>query len=347
MNNSKEENRSAEILIVDDDPKSLQVLGNLIKDIGYHVEFALNGKEALNWLSKKKFDLVLLDVMMPEMDGFEVCEKIKSNPEAISIPVIFLTAQDDVESKVKAFDFGAIDYITKPFNKNELSARVTTQVKLKLMNEKLINYSNLLETKNRNILDSINYAKKIQSAIIPDIHTLQQIFPECFVLFKPKDIVSGDFYWFKIRGDKIIIAVVDCTGHGVPGAIMSMIGYTALNQAFDQHKMSQPNEILDFMHLFVMKFLNKTDDYKSLTDGMDLSVCVIDKNTNKLSFAGAHRSLIIVRNEELNAYKGNSWSVGELFIAGDKFTKTEIELEKNDTIYMYTDGYADQFSGVS
>ncbi|MCK4819491.1 response regulator, partial [bacterium] len=135
------------ILIVDDIPKNLQVLGNILSHEGYKFEFSTDGKKALDWTKNKNFDLILLDVMMPEMSGFEVCERLKANPETSDIPIIFLTARTDTESIVKGFNLGAVDYITKPFNESELLSRVSTQVTLKKshdeisQNLKLITYS--------------------------------------------------------------------------------------------------------------------------------------------------------------------------------------------------------------
>ena len=135
------------ILIVDDNPKNLQVLGSTLKDVGYKVDFATSGKDALEWLEEKTYDLVLLDVMMPEMDGFEVCEIIRGNNQFDNLPVLFLTAQTDKESTVKGFELGAQDYITKPFDKGELLARVKTQLELKRAKELLQATNRLLEEK--------------------------------------------------------------------------------------------------------------------------------------------------------------------------------------------------------
>jgi len=154
------------ILIVDDDTNNLKVLGNMVKAEDYKAEFALNGKEAIAWLKRQIFDLILLDVMMPIMDGYELMEIVQNSKSWKNIPVIFLTAQDDIESTIKAFEMGAIDYVTKPFNKAELMARVNTQVNLKLMNDKVKHYSLELEKRNKQIIDSINYAKKIQKCNI-------------------------------------------------------------------------------------------------------------------------------------------------------------------------------------
>src|SRR3972149_2489957 len=225
------------ILAVDDNPKNIQVLGNLIKNENYKVEFALNGKSALEWLQRREFDLVLLDVMMPEIDGFEVCRRIKQDPVLRHIPIIFITARDDEESIVSGFKSGAVDYITKPFKRNELLSRVSTHLELKKAREEIA-------LKNKSITSSINYARRIQQSILPSDEMIKKILPESFVLYRPKEIIGGDFFWIHNIGDKIIVAVADCTGHGVPGSIVSMLGISLLNEIFWKKNMYNADEIL-------------------------------------------------------------------------------------------------------
>ncbi len=339
--------KNINILIVDDDTTNLKVLGNSINKEGYNVEFALNGIEALKWLEQKNFDLILLDVNMPKMNGYEVCKKIKDEKKWENIPVIFLTAKNDIKSTIKAFNVGAVDYIIKPFNKTELLARIATQIKLKLLHDEINDYNQELEKINNRIAENISYAQIIQEAFLPEIKELQTKFPDSFIFYKPKDIVSGDFYWFKNIHNLTIVAVVDCTGHGVSGAIMSTIGYTALNEAVIQLNIIKPNEILDYMHKFISKFLNKTDGINSLPDGMDMAICVIDKNTNKVQFAGANLPVFMLQNKQLEKYSGNIWSIGQLFVSNIKFQLTEFTINEGSTIYMFTDGYCDQFGGVN
>lgn len=200
----------------------------------------MDGKKALEWTKRKDFDLILLDVMMPEMSGFEVCEHLKANSKTSDIPIIFLTARTDTESIVKGFNLGAVDYVTKPFNKSELLARVSTQVALKKSRDETLKYLKLLK-------DSVNYAEKIQDAVLPSPEILYDVFPGYFILYKPKDIVSGDFYWINRIKNFIYIAAADCTGHGVPGAFMSMLGITLLNEIVSKSRLDNPNQILNFL----------------------------------------------------------------------------------------------------
>ena len=215
----------AKVLIIDDEPKNIQVLASILWEEGYQIEFTTNGSEAVNWATEDKFDLILLDIMMPELDGYQVCERIKQNNKSAGIPIIFLTARTDQESIVNGFKAGAVDYITKPFKKDELLARVNTHIKLQRSTRKINKLYN--ET-----LESLRYAKKIQRTIIPSPKILNSILPNNFIFYNQRDIVGGDFFWIKELENKIYLAVGDSSGHGVPGAMMSVLGVSILNNIF-------------------------------------------------------------------------------------------------------------------
>lgn len=202
-----------------------------------------------------------------------------------------------------------------------------------------------LESAYKDIKDSIHYAQRIQEAIMPDEDGIHSLFADSFIYFQPRDIVSGDFYWFHETSGKIFIACVDCTGHGVPGALMSMVGTTLLNQIVGEKKISSPDTILDELHIGVRHAL-KQDTGGETRDGMDIAVCVIDKKTDMLQYAGANRAFWLIRNGALTEIKADKFP-----IAGDQqedlrhFTAHTVKLENNDCIYLSTDGYADQFGG--
>ncbi|MDB4534422.1 tetratricopeptide repeat protein [Vicingaceae bacterium] len=209
---------------------------------------------------------------------------------------------------------------------------------------KIINHiNNELNTQKQEITDSINYASRIQNAILPSGDFLKECLPNSFLLYKPKDIVAGDFYWMEKIVDKVIFAVADCTGHGVPGAMMSVICSNALSKAVKEYNIYSPEEILNKVNDIVKDALhNKADEVR---DGMDISLCVWDKSTNKLLFSGAFNSFYYCRNNELNILKADRMPIGK-YIHNDKlFSLHEVQLQKGDMIYLYTDGYADQFGG--
>ncbi|MFI5203719.1 MAG: PP2C family protein-serine/threonine phosphatase, partial [Flavobacteriales bacterium] len=196
------------------------------------------------------------------------------------------------------------------------------------------------------ITDSIKYAKRIQEAIIPGEETLRSHLKNSFVLYKPKDIVSGDFYWIERKGNKILFAVVDCTGHGVPGAFMSIIGFNGLNQVVNEHNITQPGQILNKLNDIINSTLRQTVEDSKIRDGMDVAICCIDLDTNKLEFAGAFNPLYILRDGKILEIKGDDKPIGNFMDEETPlFTNQIIDLLPNDKLYLFSDGYADQFGG--
>ena len=199
--------------------------------------------------------------------------------------------------------------------------------------------------KNQEIIDSITYAKRIQDAILLPVHLVKNHLPDSFVLFKPKDIVAGDFYWVEDIGEKVIFAAADCTGNGVPGAMVSVVCHNALNSAVHQYDLIDPGKILDkTRELVIQQFSKSTEDVK---DGMDISLCVLDKKTLKLEFAGANNPLWLLRKNETEFFeiKSTKQSVGKGNLS-KPFEAHSIQLAKEDLIYIFSDGFADQFGGV-
>ena len=198
---------------------------------------------------------------------------------------------------------------------------------------------------NKDITDSIEYAKHIQIALFPDKLTLQKILREGFCLFKPKDIVSGDFYWVAELDGKSIIVAADCTGHGVPGAFMSIIGINFLNEiVFDENE-QKPSEILNRLRKKVVKTLVHSNRIEEAKDGMDMSLVILDHENMKLQYAGAYNHLYFIRGHMLEIIKADRMPVGLSAKAMKPFTNHEIDIQPGDQFYMFTDGYADQFGG--
>ena len=203
----------------------------------------------------------------------------------------------------------------------------------------------VIEEKQQEISDSINYAKRIQDAMMTSSVYLKDTLPKSFIFFKPKDVVSGDFYWiYKDQEDNIFFTVADCTGHGVPGAFMSMIGTSLLNEIIIEKEIKDTDKILHEMRAQIIKSLGQEQE-GGQKDGMDISLCKLNMKNKSVEFSGAHNSLVHVRDEELKTYRGDHQPVGLLL--GDKkpFTKHKVKLKKNDMLYIYSDGYQDQFGG--
>jgi serine phosphatase RsbU (regulator of sigma subunit) len=215
--------------------------------------------------------------------------------------------------------------------------RVTRGQKLVIEEQK-----KLVDEKNQEITDSITYAKRIQEAILPPIGEMREKLKDGFVYYKPKDIIAGDFYWLEQVGDVVLYAVADCTGHGVPGAMVSIVCNNTLNRAVREFKLINPAEILDKVRELVIETFEKSD--QEVKDGMDIALCAIDIKTNKLQFAGANNPIYIIRNGVLLETKGDKQAIGR-FAGSNPYTKHEFDIEEGDSIYTFTDGYPDQFGG--
>jgi serine phosphatase RsbU (regulator of sigma subunit) len=202
----------------------------------------------------------------------------------------------------------------------------------------------ILEVQKKNITDSINYASRIQTALLPPEELLNILLPEHFILYLPRDIVSGDFYWITISDGKTIIAVADCTGHGVPGAFMSMLGFTYLNEIVNKTPNVKANEILNELRKKVKSSLHQ-DDSSYNKDGMDIALAIIDKANMKLQYAGANNPLFICRKSQIINIPPDKMPIGIHSIECESFTLNEFDLELNDIVYMFSDGYMDQFGG--
>lgn len=327
------------ILITDDQPENIMLLGNILK--GYQKVIALNGEKALEIaVSENKPDLILLDVVMPGLDGFEVCKILKQNENTKDIPIIFITAKSEAEDETKGLEIGAADFITKPINPNVVLARVKYQLERKLYRENLQQTIETLAIQNKYITDSINYAKRIQTALLPSEETLNNFFENSFVIYMPKDIVSGDFYWQTKIDGKIIFAVGDCTGHGVPGAFMSMIGITLLNEIVNKNKIIDLSEILNELDKRIAEELQKEKD-ESTYDSIDMAICSYDEVSNVLEFGGAYRPLIYISENKLYEIKGEKKSLGDIK-KKIKYASTKVKLNNVTNIYLFTDGFVDQ-----
>jgi len=202
-----------------------------------------------------------------------------------------------------------------------------------------------IEKQNIRITDSIEYASRIQSAVLPPAEYIESILPEHFIYYKPRDIVSGDFYWLTKKNNLTVIAAVDCTGHGVPGAFMSMLGVALLNEIVGEDDLSDASVILQKLKENIIKSLHQTGDPDEAADGMDIALGIIDFDKKIMRFAGANNPLYIIRNNELNEIKADKLPLGIHFIENEPFTNHEIILESNDIIYFFSDGYVDQFGG--
>jgi len=224
------------------------------------------------------------------------------------------------------------------------------EAKLQLANEELEERVRArtaeLQVMHDDITDSINYANRIQNAILPDGKELAHCFRDCMVVYLPKDIISGDFYWSHRSGDITFVAVVDCTGHGVPGALMSMIGNNLLNQVIIEHGESDPAIILSEMDKGLERLLKRDRIVNSINDGMDMSICVIDHAARTITFAGAQQSALFFSDGEASELPSTKLTIGGISTTEHKsFTATQVPFRPGDRVYLMSDGFQDQFGG--
>lgn len=245
------------------------------------------------------------------------------------------TQEEKVEAQNRAFK------VLEEINvlKNKQTEELEQQVKERT--QEIRDKNDVLSVQNEEILHSIKYAKRLQDATLPSEKAMIQLFKDSSVLYRPKDIVSGDFYWIEEVDDLVFFAVADCTGHGVPGAMLSVFGNNALNRCINEYKLRDPGRILDTLTELVEISLTKNNS--EVSDGMDISLCVWDKG-KKLTYSGANNPLYLIRDGELLETKANKQPIGK-YVKRDPFTTHEFELQEGDSIFLFSDGYADQFGG--
>ena len=256
-------------------------------------------------------------------------EELRQNIEELSVTQDeMLITQDELEEA----------NIRLRKNEEELENKVLERT------AEIVRQKEVIERKNQDITASINYAKRIQEAMMPQIDLIKSCLPDSFVLLKPRDIVSGDFYWFGSVDNKYIIAAVDCTGHGVPGAFMSMMGDAYMNQIIKSRKITDANVILEELHYYIRRALKQ--DKSENQDGMDMALCVIDEKNRTVQYAGAKNPLIYINNNDIQIIRGDRSGIGGFQKHAEvKFTAHTIQVEKNAAFYIFSDGFQDQFGG--
>jgi serine phosphatase RsbU (regulator of sigma subunit) len=329
----------------------------------YRIYTATSGREGMKILEEKMIQLVITDQQIPDMSGIEFLEKIlKDYPDCMRM---IMTGAGDKGAIIEAFNRGNVyRYVAKPWNMEDLKMSIDSAMEvynLKIQNRDLINYledakRNLeqkvmertreIERQKVNITDSLHYASRIQNALMIPSEELDRIIPSYFILNKPKDIVSGDFYWVSRRGERLILAVADCTGHGVPGAFMSILGISFLNEIISQMDNPQANDILNRLREQVIRALGQTGKRDEARESMEMAVCVVDFSRRMLQFSGAFRPMYIISKGEFSVIKGDRMPVGIYGDERDSFNNREIPFREKDIIYLFTDGYVDQIGGL-
>ena len=201
-----------------------------------------------------------------------------------------------------------------------------------------------IELQQKELEESLRYAGSIQAALLPDFQVFGRLFSDSFILFKPRDIVSGDFFWIHKKNSVVAVAAADCTGHGVPGAFMSILGISFLNEIVTKC-IPRPSIILNKLRESVMKTLHQTGARSEHKDGMDIALCVIHLDSMEMEYSGAFNPLYLIRDNELTELRGDKMPIGISFMTETSFTNHKMPLKPGDRIYLFSDGYTDQFGG--
>ncbi len=266
----------------------------------------------------------------------DILEQVRDKKDKVSAEMDFPSLMGDRVMQLNAIP---------EYNGDATTIESVLMVSHDITSRKLIELE--IQTKNKKITESINYARRIQGAILPNNKVINQVLPESFIMYKAKDVVSGDFPWFMPIGDDLYIAAVDCTGHGVPGALISLIGYFLLNDIVRSRKITDPGIILDQLDEGVTQTLRQDRDDSETKDGMDIALCKINLKKGEVEYAGAHRPLYsITANGELTEIKGNKFPIGGgIYKNQTKFTNTKLKVKKGDSVFFCSDGFPDQFGG--
>lgn len=359
------------IMIADDEEEVHTVTRFALMDYTYKgrkLQFinAYTGIQAVTLLQENPdIALILLDVVMEHNHaGLEAVERIRTELQNHFVRIVLRTGQpgqapedeviikydiNDYKNKTELTDKKLFTTLTTGLRSYadiiEIEGfRQSLEAKVSERTIEVVTQSRIIEKKNNDITASINYAFRIQDSMLPDVDKMQRLLPSLFVLFKPRDIVSGDFYWCAEKEGKIVIAAIDCTGHGVPGAFMSMIGDSQLHQIINTDGITSPDVILNKLHLRVRSALKQGETQNR--DGMDMAICTIDPYRKIMDCAGAKNPILYIQDGILTQIKGDKMPIG-----GDQkedqriFIKHTVKLDKTTTVYLYSDGYQDQFGG--
>lgn len=317
------------IVVINSDGKIEHASQSVTRMLGYSPEF-LSGRQwwifAGDSKKEKKESLQYVNSLLrsqPEITSFTFERKIIShNGKAMWIQ--WNLSRNDSDSLI------GIGY--------DITQRKITEEKLKESNR-------LLQEKNEEITDSIEYAQKIQESFLPDIEKLKRKLNDAFVLYQPKDILSGDFYWFHAIESKIFVFAIDCTGHGVPGALMSVLAHSIIKEVILNKKIEQPSEILKTIDAELYEALGNHEKSEITKDGMDIALAVFDLKNDTVTFSGAFRPMVRIRDGKIYEYPASRYPIGFYQDIDKKFDEYQSEIKMGDQFYLFSDGYSDQFGG--
>lgn len=324
------------VAFLDDAGNILECNGAFLKIFGYN-ESELKGKKFVDLLQEEE----AIQEFEDQIIGDIPYETLGIRKDDTNLDIEIQERDIDTYS-----EFGYIVSVRDISKRKKAEAELEVKEAELKEAQKIVELSEIIKAKSMSITSSIKYAKRILNALLPEVQEIGKEFPESFIFYRPKDVVSGDFYWFTKEADKIIIGAIDCTGHGVPGSIMSMAGSVFLGQIVNLQEITAPDEILTRLHFNISKALKQ--DESGNRDGMDAALCTIDRHTGTLTFAGAKNSLVYFQDEQMYELKGDNAPIGGFWGKNEKtriFKSQSIEIDKPTTCYLFSDGYEDQFGG--
>ncbi len=362
-------NNKGNILVVDDNPANLRLLTGILSEQGYKVRPARDGFQALSTTQSVSLDLILLDINMPQMDGYEVCSKLKANAKTRNIPVIFISALSDVLDKVKAFGMGGVDYITKPFQVEEVLARVethlalqrlqnslrdkneelaktlqqlqATQEKLTIANQEISALNEKIKEENLRMRAELEVTKQLQQMILPKPEDLESIKGlEIAGYMEPADEVGGDYYDILQQDGKVKIGIGDVTGHGLESGVLMLMAQTAV-RTLQESNQTDPVQFLDIVNRTIYRNAQRINTAKNLT------LTLLDYADGTLSISGQHEEIIVVRAgglvERLDTIN-LGFPIGLDEEIADFIASEQVQLNPGDVVMLYTDGITEAFN---
>jgi serine phosphatase RsbU (regulator of sigma subunit) len=378
-------NMAVKVLIIEDDAFVALLLREFLTKWGYEiVDVISDGEKAIEAFKEHQPNILLVDILLDgPLTGIDVVSEIKKIQD---VPVLYITADLDAAIIDKSMHTEPSGYLIKPFDENQLKATIETalasfskisktlgqlkeELSMAMMQVEELSETNshlitatfreralkqeleatkaLIEAQSKKILDSINYSLRIQQSIIPSAEIFSDALGKHCVFYKPKDVVSGDFPWLLKKDRYVYYGAIDCTGHGVPGAMMSMIGNLLLNAIVQNgNECKTPSEVLAELHKAVVQTLKQDAEGNKAADGMDASLCRIDFEKKELLFSGAHLPMLFLRDGELETFKGDKFPVGGMqYRNRNTYSDHRIELKDGDKFFVFSDGIIDQVGG--
>ncbi|RKZ73276.1 MAG: serine/threonine protein phosphatase [Candidatus Parabeggiatoa sp. nov. 1] len=322
------------ILIVDDLPANLQFLNSILVERGYQVRPAINGQVALKIAQKTLPDLILLDIQMPGMNGYEVCEQLKANDKTHKIPIMFISALSEVFDKVKAFAVGGVDYITKPFQAEEVLARVETHLKIHHLQQQLAEQNERFKAENVRMKAELDVSRRLQKMLLPTKTELKQIDGLDIAGFmEPADEIGGDYYDVLQHNGRVLMGIGDVTGHGLESGALAIMVQSSIRTLLANNE-TDPVKFFSALNQMVYHNVERMKVQK------DLTLVLVDYQQNQLYLSGQHEEMIVVRNGEVELIDtvDLGFPLGLEEDIADFVAETKVSLNQGDVVALYTDG---------